>query len=382
MSSPSEAIRDSFPTGRDPSTAPIHVPSLDGLRAAAVASVMLFHVGFPGFRPMGALGVDLFFVLSGFLITTLLIQEHDRQGRIRLGHFWGRRFLRLMPAYYAYAAFISLSILAFRSGWISEAPVRGWDISDLLLSIWLYFVNYAPASELWSRSDWIVHLWSLAVEEQFYLIWPPVLALALRVRRGVWCTWALVAAVAVNRMFYPPYEMTHRLDSRGLGIVLGCAVAFTLRGPAQAPARRILGTSRIRLLACMGILSLAVSAMFLGHRGAASQFALDRFTLPAFDLMFAILVASLYYGPSDAVAHVLSFRPVVYVGKISYGIYLYHMICKYLVWEVLLSAIGDWPRLPKYSARIAAFAALSVGMASMSYYSLERPFLKLKDRFR
>jgi peptidoglycan/LPS O-acetylase OafA/YrhL len=360
---------------------PGHVPSLDGLRTPAVVAVMLFHVGFPYARPLGALGVDLFFVLSGFLITTLLIREHERRGQIQLVRFWGRRFLRLMPAYYTYAAFITLAILVFGWGTTATARVNGWSVDDLVVSIWFYFVNYAPISGLWSNPNWIVHLWSLAVEEQFYLIWPPVLGFALKCKRGALIGWVLVAAIAINRVFYGDWERAHRLDARGLGIMLGCAVALSLRGSAASRARQVIGQSWVRFASIAGVVALGAITMMVG-RVVGESHDLSLYTEPAFELCFAALVASLYHGPADPVSRSLSIRSVVYLGKISYGIYLYHMICQALVWDVKIAALDALPRGPRYLVRLAMFVGLSVGMASLSYHFLERPFLSLKERFR
>ena len=121
-----------------PPTPRAHVSSLDGLRGLAVASVMAVHAGVPGFD-LGFLGVDLFFVLSGFLITSLLDREHRRAGRVDLGKFWGRRFLRLMPAYYLYVGGLTLAFAAFGWGW--REPHGGWTPGGYIASLWFYYVN-------------------------------------------------------------------------------------------------------------------------------------------------------------------------------------------------------------------------------------------------
>jgi len=123
------------------------IPSLDGLRALAVVAVMLVHIGFPGFV-LGGLGVDLFFALSGFLITHLFIEEKARSGEIHLRKFWVRRFLRLMPVYLLYVIFITLLIVCG----VGEIKAHGdWAPWEYILSMWLYFINYLPFGGIWSE---------------------------------------------------------------------------------------------------------------------------------------------------------------------------------------------------------------------------------------
>ena len=163
-----------------PPAARPHVPSLDGLRGLAVLVVVGVHARVPG-TELGFLGVDLFFVLSGFLITTLLAREVDRTGRINLPRFWGRRFLRLGPAYGLYVGALSVAFLA-GVGW--QRPWGGWTPPGYLGSLWGYYSNYLPAGGIWEHQWLSMHLWSLAVEEQYYLIWPLLCAAALPRRLG------------------------------------------------------------------------------------------------------------------------------------------------------------------------------------------------------
>jgi len=121
---------------------------------------------------LGGLGVDLFFVLSGFLITTLLVQEAKKTERVSLPRFWARRALRrLMPAYWLYAGFITFSIYVMHWGWM-KPEYGGWTPAGFVASIWLYFINYLPMGGLWEHQELVVHFWTLAIEEQFYFLWP------------------------------------------------------------------------------------------------------------------------------------------------------------------------------------------------------------------
>jgi peptidoglycan/LPS O-acetylase OafA/YrhL len=288
-----------------------------------------------------------------------------------------------MPAYYLYAGFITLAILVLHWGQTYPGRVAGWNIGTYLLSIWFYFVNYAPGVAIWERAGWVVHLWSLAVEEQFYLIWPPLLAYALRARVAERLGWILVAAIATNRMFYDDwYKLEHRLDSRGLGIMLGCAVAISLRRRATESVLLALDSTRLRLAVIGAVAILYAACTMALRRDLVSELNICRYSEPAFDVLFVALIASFYYRREDIITWVLSIRPVVYIGKISYGIYLYHIICQYLIWEVLLAGIQTWPSIPKYLVRFSAFVGLTLGMAALSYHCLERPLLAFKDRLR
>ena len=134
-----------------------HVASLDGLRALAVFAVMYYHSRLPLYH-FGWIGVDLFFVLSGFLITTLLAREHRQNGRVSLPKFWGRRFLRLMPAYWIFVGICTILLLR---GVGTFEPDEGWTRGRYIASLWFYFTNYAPL-ELWQYQAISGPLWSLA----------------------------------------------------------------------------------------------------------------------------------------------------------------------------------------------------------------------------
>ena len=166
---------------RAPTIEPI--PALDGLRGVAVAGVLAFHAGL---LPGGYLGVDLFFVLSGFLITSLLVAEHAREGRIRLGAFWARRARRLIPA-----LFTALALAGLHAATLARPDELARIRADALASL-IYVTNWRAVvvgNEYWAlfrAPSPLEHLWSLAIEEQFYVAWPPLVsaALALGLRRS------------------------------------------------------------------------------------------------------------------------------------------------------------------------------------------------------
>ena len=355
-----------------------HVASLDGLRALAILAVMLGHVGVPGLT-LAWLGVDLFFVLSGFLITTLLIQEVGRTGRVAPGKFWARRFLRLMPAYWLYAGFITLAVGVIHWGWVREW--NGWDSRDLLASIWLYYANYAPQAGVWEHQGLTGPLWSLAVEEQFYLIWPILFAsLCRQLKRVEWLAWTLVGVIFVTCLMVEPRLLHFRLYTRGLGIMLGCAMA--LSSARSSKLVQGLGRSAVRTsVVILGVLSVAVPSWLL-DRGSIDDTAMHRFFLPIFLVSMTLLVTLLWHGPRNRLNSLLSWQPMAYLGKISYGLYLYHMMAHDLVWKGLLAGFDHWPKFLRFGLRTALFLALSVGLASLSYHLWEKPFLAWKSRLR
>ncbi len=215
-----------------------HVPGLDGLRGAAVIGVLLFHAH--GWLRGGYLGVDLFFVLSGFLITSILLDEHRRHGRIDLGAFWVRRFRRLMPALLSLVPAIALyaqtlaapsELASLRADALATlAYVANWRAIFAKRSYWQMFTAPSP----------LEHTWSLAIEEQFYLVWPIVVVLLLRLGRiravlAASIAAAIASCVAMNLLFVEGNTMRVYLgtDTRGAAILIGAALAAS--GLTRAP---------------------------------------------------------------------------------------------------------------------------------------------------
>ena len=357
-----------------------HVTSLDGLRALAVAAVMLYHAGAP-MSSMGFLGVDLFFVLSGFLITNLLAREFAANGRVSLPKFWGRRFLRLMPAYWLYAGFLTIAILGVGWGWTREN--QGWTPGLFVASIWGYFLNLAPRyGEIWEHQSLTMHLWSLSVEEQYYFIWPAVCALLFRTRWLSSVAWTLVAVILVRRHFADNEQLVTLLSTRGFGIMLGSALALTLGDDPRPNVRRWLASPAFRWSIVGATIAFIITASALRQTEQINAVFAYRWFVPLFCILFAALTAILWYGPRDRLATALSWAPLVYVGKISYGVYLYHELARFLTWNVLLVGLDAWPKELRYSLRLAVFFALTFAIASLSYHFLEKPFLSLKTRLR
>jgi peptidoglycan/LPS O-acetylase OafA/YrhL len=348
---------------------------LDGIRAVAVALVLADHGGIPGLSG-GFLGVDVFFVLSGFLITSLLLDELGRTGRIALRAFWIRRARRLLPALIV----MVLAVVAARDFFPPEATaaLRDDAVSAFFwMSNWAfvaqqtdYFSHGAPPSPL-------QHTWSLGVEEQYYLIWPIlVIAVAAMFRaRARWAVFVLATvgavASAAGAIFYVSDASLNRVyfgtDTRAQALLIGAAAAallvrdwstLTMGGPQLSTRwRRWVA----RILPVVGLAVLALAAHYA--TGAAREF---RGGLLIVVAMAAVLVvAPVALEQSGPVARMLAWRPLVWLGAISYGVYLWH-------WPIFLALNGEHTGLsgwPLFALRCAA----TVALAAASWWLLEQP---------
>jgi peptidoglycan/LPS O-acetylase OafA/YrhL len=343
-------------------------PALDGVRAIAIALVVLHHTSAflvpshaGSFFPGGFLGVDLFFVLSGFLITTLLLERRGRERR-PIATFYLRRALRLIPALVA----LLLANLLY-------ALVNG-GVGDALRSIAVvlaYATNWAELAGV-SISRYVTHLWSLSIEEQFYLIWPLLLYAALRrwpsQRRLVWLALgiALLAAVWRAALFQsgdPWLRIYIRTDARADALAIGAALALA---PWQQVAVRF--RPRARELAGVSALAVVIAAAAALQPSAAVLYD-GGFTVIA--LAAAVLIACVL-EPDTQLYRVLASRPFVVLGRLSYSLYLWH----FGIFQVVAERTPAWSGAP----RVAVALTLTLIAASASYLLVERPALTLKAR--
>lgn len=306
-----------------------HVRALDGLRGLAVLLVVAVHA--TGQPAGGQLGVDLFFVLSGFLITTLLLEERADKGRVSLGRFYARRARRLLPALaLLLAAYLLIDIAKGHDG-LSTVALGG-----------LYFGNVVQA---FSHPNPLVHgglghLWSLAEEEQFYLLWPVLVPLVVRCRRPVAVLSLVLAILVVYRFVLAMHGASHgRLyngpDTHADGLVAGCAIAFVrLRRPTFA------------LPETVAILGVGAAIIALITRTASVHW--DVLGLPFAEASCVAALAAALTIPGWAA--VLSWEPLRWFGRISYSLYLWHYM---LIWAF------DWRLRP-----LAALLAIAVAYAS------------------
>jgi len=357
-----------------------HLPALNGLRALAVIGVMAYHLQF-GWASGGYLGVDLFFVLSGFLITTLLLEEWAGTGRVSLAAFWGRRARRLLPALFLVVGALALYLVlnAFlggpgSNGLVDLSGLRGDAISTLLYannwhSIYVhqsYFAQFSTPSPL-------AHTWSLAIEEQFYLIWPLVLLLLFRVMPRRWRGSGVVLAVGLGvlssvlmaALFHPgtdPTRVYYGTDTRLFDLMAGATIAFVAAArPQPNPRAR-------RVLHVVGPLAAVALGVFWVTAGTPTGLPTNFMFEGGF--LFCAGLAGLVVADARLVepgwfARALAWHPLHFLGTISYGIYLWH-------WPVIVYLNGTRTGLSTWPLDLLRIT-LTLALATASYYLVERP---------
>jgi peptidoglycan/LPS O-acetylase OafA/YrhL len=333
--------------------------SLDGLRAISVIAVVWFHTSgwHTGWLSSGFLGVDYFFAISGFLITTLLLREHRATSRVSLRKFYLRRTLRILPLYYAV-------LLVYI---VLNATVRGGTPQAT------EFFHNLPAFATYT-SNWFVDLnegtsvtfyfaWSLATEEQFYLFWPPLLVFCISRLRSM-----LVVPLAAIAVLITVSQVAQRVDSdalvwRILGsislpILLGAAAALLLH---HRRSFEVVGPVLASVAAAPVLLALVLGLIIVGA------------WMPLIQTAMVLSVAACCVRVSMPLNSALTWRPLAWVGAISYGVYLMHMLVANLVRPVVGVDEG-----------ITVFAATLLGVivvASISFRFFESPILRFKERF-
>jgi peptidoglycan/LPS O-acetylase OafA/YrhL len=339
-------------------------PILDGVRGVAILAVLSVHTSHLfGWSILkgGSVGVDIFFVLSGFLITCLLLEEWNRTGGINLKNFYVRRGLRLVPALtLVLATLLVLSNILFSPATATETrstvPIALFYLTDFSASLW-------PFTGLGA----LRHTWSLAMEEHFYLLWPPVLLLLLKSGWSKRTLVAMLVSLALLVCFHRAMlfqsnasvaRTYYGFDTRVDALLIGCVAAMGVswgffRGPKRFAA---LGTALI------GLFLVATDyASPLMHEGG--------FTILA--ATTALVVMSLVFTESGVLTSFLELKPLVWVGRISYGVYLWH----YPVFKTMNQVNAPWP------VKLLLGVFVTFAIASLSFYGMERPLLRLKKRF-
>lgn len=381
-----------------------HIPALDGARGLAIALVLLHTFAgiavsgggiaadaFRAFALGGWSGVTLFFVLSGFLITGILV---DSKGKATISgyfrRFYVRRTLRIFPLYYAFLAAWLLVIPA-----IGRAPALGIQAKANGIWYWLYLSNWVNPFGI--GVDGLSHFWSLAVEEQFYLIWPLAVALLSRRRLGALCSILLAVTpmlryflIATDAPVLAPYEF---LVARWDALAAGALLALALRDERWQERTAAL----IPRLTTLALAGLAVLLLFTRSFGPS----VPAVVVIGQSLIIALGVAIVHAASAAAsprsatnrgavrtwsasvVHRRLHSRALRFLGKYSYGIYVFHLPIHFVVLNHLAPWVNRWgagASLVRLLAYVVAASLASVGMALISWHLLEAPLLRLKDR--
>jgi peptidoglycan/LPS O-acetylase OafA/YrhL len=336
-------------------------PALDGVRGIAIALVVCFHAY--GYPRDGYLGVDLFFVLSGFLITRLLLEEHARRGEISLRSFYLRRALRLGPALLALTAIV-LAVAGAR--YLTDGDYEHFRRMAVgSLGGMLYVGNFVMAFVPNSIGPGLFHLWSLATEEQFYLLWPPVLSFLLvtgRRRLALPLIGVLVSLSAFEqvRLVYsdvPSRRYAFAPDSRSSSILIGCA--FALAYDSAVARRQMLRLAKVGAIVVGFMLATNLGPLlFIGP-------------LVLFGVGTGTVVVSAL-EPDSWARRALSFDPLVSLGRLSYSLYLWHLPVL-----VVLGADGGGN-----FGRNSVGIAVALAVAALSYRVIEQPFRRRREEAR
>lgn len=352
-----------------------HYPALDGLRALAVSLVVLFHV-VPGLLPHGVMafgqfGVDLFFVLSGFLITGILLDTIGSVGYYR--NFMVRRALRILPLSYGVLATVFLiAAVTDHPDLRATAAGQPW--------FWAYLQNLWFAFEGWPKDlGYLNHFWSLAVEEQFYLLWPLVVMWVPRRRLpglllAALCMGPLVRAIRPDMPFAFAFSLS-RLD----GLLLGALVAWTLR------ERHDLLAKCWRPLGFAALLAAAALAIVLARSGNTDDPVIVLWAPFAFSLLWAALLVGILDRSmvgGGLLRTLFSWPPLRMIGRYSYGIYVFHwplMLLRPALVGVLVQ--HGWSEVVATRSVLVAYFPVVFAVSAASYHLWELPFLRLKDRW-
>lgn len=358
-----------------------HLPGLDGLRGLAVAAVLAFHGGF-SWMVGGFLGVSTFFTLSGFLITSLLLAEGAKKGTIGLRAFWGRRFRRLLPAALGGLA------LAIAFGFLAADDVQRRNLGgDVLASLadvanWRFVLSQQSYADVLGAPSPVLHFWSLAIEEQFYLVYPLIVAGALgagalarhrarrpppgavQLRRSLTFALLSLTTVSVGLTLFAGFDDDRiylGTDTRASELLVGALLAVVLFDPGRVARIARPGPWR-RTVLTAGAVALAASATLWVRADQSSAWLYEGgFTIYAAGSAAVIAAAIVPAGP---VAALLSWRPLRHLGRISYGVYVYHW--PIFLWLRQRTELDLWPRF-------VVAVALTLAVAEVSYRYLELP---------
>ena len=369
-----------------------YLPGLDGMRALAVAAVIVYHTN-NGWLPGGFIGVEVFFVISGYLITLLLIGEHEKTGRIRLKEFWMRRARRLLPA-----LFLMMSLLMIYTA-IFERDTLGKLRGDVIAGV-AYVTNWY---QIWTGAGYTAlldfaplrHLWSLAVEEQFYLVWPLVMVALMRLGRrrlpeiSRWLVVAALLIAVITGLLYHPGQLgtpevapeafwsvgghpVSKMDAlylstftRATGLLLGAALAMiwrpvaVMRGPMRGKG------PLLDVLAVLGLGALGALAWFLHVQvdGHADPWLFRGGFLATDFATLLVIVAVTHRGAKMGMF--IGVQPLNWIGTRSYGLYLYH----WPIFQIIRGNAGATLTVPEFVGAMVVTCIIT----ELSYRYVEMP---------
>jgi len=344
-----------------------HLPALNSMRGFAVLMVFLFHAGVPGFSG-GFIGVDIFFVLSGFLISVLLIQEYQVKGTIIFKNFYMRRLLRLFPA----LLLLLIVFLVFSFFFFKEASEKIFHLQDALITLF-YASNWTRAFDM-GRPVILGHCWSLSIEEQFYFLWPLVLFFLLRLS-------AFWRSICIGLLFFLSWgwrlfllgqdaswsRLYNGFDCRADMLLAGCLLASLW----NAGYLNFWNNNRLlpRFLAFLSGVSLIFFPFYANWKNAA----LYQYQYAIIALSTVVIILEIVSWEKGRLVEILNFKPLVWLGKVSYGFYLWHYPIIHF-----LAASTDLTR--KFFVLYAGL--LTLIFTSISWYGLEVFFQKYKHRYK
>lgn len=353
-------------------------PALEGLRGIAIIAVIVFH-NFPyGDSLFGWLGVDLFFVLSGFLITGILLRAFNEDtSKNVLRNFYMRRVLRIFPLYYLFLLvfLVLFPAFGFLRSEVTEYQENAWWFI-LYIQNWLFAIDFPEVSHS------LNHFWSLAVEEQFYILWPLVILLLRSPRRLLVFLSIFLVALFVFRCIiwycqisgfnYTTFYIFTRFD----GICIGSMVAVLVHYKKDFLKNHI-----ALIISSLAILNFLF--YFLNTSGNLPYLAFIGYT--TFAAMFGILVYELSYGKNSTLKKAFSIRPLRFLGRVSYGLYMFHWPIHYFLGPELLNQFSNNPNIPGITAQLLTACIttfVSIVCSFLSYRFFEKRFLIIKERFQ